>query len=134
VQVVLNVLIVDDDPNHGRSLAIGLRLEGFDVTTTCDGDAALALFDAGVFDAAIVDLMLPGANGIELARQMRNRQPNTRVVLTSAYHLSEQQLRRADCGVVGFIPKPCAIDELAEFLRAKIANAPESRRRAANDH
>ena len=129
---MLRVLVVDDDPNQGRSLAIGLRLEGFEVTTAAEARSALTLFDAGSFDAAIVDLMLPGVNGIELARQMRRRQPCTRVVLTSAYHLSEQQLRRTDCGVVGFIPKPFAIVELAVFLRAKIASAPDSVRKVAS--
>ncbi len=113
-------------------MAIGLRLEGFQVTVICDGEAALALIDAGDFDAAIVDLMLPGVNGIELARQMRHRRPNTRVLLTSAYHLSENQIRRADCGVIGFIPKPFVLDELADFLRSKIAGAPESVRRVVN--
>ena len=122
------ILIVEDDLNQGRALAIGLQLEGFEVTTTCDAEAALALFDEETFEAAIVDLMLPGVNGIEVARQMRRRQPATRVVLTSAYHLNEQQLRRADCGVIGFLPKPYALGELATFLRAKIASAPESMR------
>jgi DNA-binding response OmpR family regulator len=132
VTSVLHVLIVDDDPNQSRSLAIGLRLEGFQVTAICDGAAALALVDASDFDAAIVDLMLPGVNGIELARQMRNRRPSTRVLLTSAYHLTENQIRRADCGVIGFIPKPFALGELAEFLRTKISGPPESVRKAAN--
>jgi hypothetical protein len=43
------------------------------------------------------------------------------VILTSAYHLSESQLTRADCGVVGFVPKPYVLSELAEFLRKKLA-------------
>jgi hypothetical protein len=42
------------------------------------------------------------------------------VVLTSAYHLSERQLSRADCGVIGFVPKPYVLPELAEFLRGKM--------------
>lgn len=126
------VLIVDDDANQGRSLAIGLRLEGFEVTITPTAEAALDLCERMVFDAAIVDLMLPGVNGIELARQMRSRQPETRVLLTSAYHLSEAQLRRIDCGIVGFIPKPFALDELAEFLRSKIVAPPSSRKKAVN--
>ncbi|MEO8877049.1 MAG: response regulator [Polyangiaceae bacterium] len=125
------VLVVEDDANQSRALAIGLRLEGFEVTTMCDAEAALALFETTTFDAAIVDLMLPGVNGIELARQMRRLDPATRVVLTSAYHLNEQQLRRADCGVIGFLPKPYALGELAEFLRVKIATAPESMRNVA---
>ena len=109
-------------------------MEGFTVTTTLDADSALSEINGSEFDIAIVDLMLPGVNGIELARQLRNRQPSTRVLLTSAYHLSEAQLRKLDCGVIGFLPKPFAIEELAEFLRAKTdapASSPGSARKKA---
>ena len=72
------------------------------------------------FDVAVVDLMLPGTNGIQLARLIRERHPRTRIVLTSAYHLSERQLHRVDCGAVGFVPKPFDLTELARFLRSKL--------------
>jgi DNA-binding NarL/FixJ family response regulator len=54
---------------------------------------------------------------------IRERFPQTRVVLTSAYHLSERQLVRADCGAVGFVPKPFDLTELARFLRDKLGAA-----------
>ena len=119
------VLVVDDEPNHVRVLSIGLKIEGFDVTVANDAAAALAVLDAIPADIAIVDLMMPGTNGIELARMVRERHPATRIVLTSAYHLSERQLLRADCGAVGFVPKPYDLSELARFIRAKLA-APRS--------
>ncbi len=112
--------MVDDEANHARVMAIGLRIEGFEVETATDADAALSLLAGADFDAAIVDLMMPGTNGIQLARVLRDRHPCTRVVLTSAYHLSERQLVRADCGAVGFVPKPFDLSELARFLRAKL--------------
>jgi DNA-binding response OmpR family regulator len=115
------VLVVDDEANHARVMAIGLRIEGFEVETAADAADALERLDAGGFDVAIVDLMMPGTNGIQLARLMRERHPRTRVVLTSAYHLSERQLVRADCGAVGFVPKPFDLTELARFLRGKLA-------------
>jgi DNA-binding response OmpR family regulator len=119
-RAVAKVLVVDDEANHARVMAIGLRIEGFEVETATDADAALSLLAAAAFDAAIVDLMMPGTNGIQLARVLRDRHPCTRVVLTSAYHLSERQLVRADCGAVGFVPKPFDLSELARFLRAKL--------------
>ncbi len=128
--LVKRVLIVDDDTNLGKTLAIGLELEGFVVTVALNAEAALAVIADTDFDVAIVDLMLPGVNGIELARQLRRRRPETRVLLSSAYHLSEAQLRRVDCGIIGFIPKPFALDELADFLRAK--TSPESVRKKAS--
>ena len=114
------VLVVDDEANHARVLAIGLRIEGFDVSTAGDASSALAVLDGQIADIAIVDLMMPGTNGIQLARQLRERFPSVRVVLTSAYHLSERQILRADCGAVGFVPKPYDLSELARFLRGKL--------------
>jgi len=115
------ILVVDDAANQARVTAIGLRVEGFDVETAADADGALGMLDSQSFDLAVVDLMMPGTNGIQLARLVRERHPATRVVLTSAYHLSERQLVRADCGAVGFVPKPFDLTDLAHFLRSKLA-------------
>lgn len=125
------VLVVDDEANHARVMSIGLRIEGFDVETAQDAEGAMQQLGAGEFDVAIVDLMMPGTNGIQLARMVRERFPQTRVVLTSAYHLSERQLVRADCGAVGFVPKPFDLSELARFLRTKMGDGPFAIRGAA---
>jgi DNA-binding response OmpR family regulator len=118
---VPRVLVVDEQANQARIMAIGLRIEGFEAETESSSEGALERLAAEAFDVAIVDLMLPATNGIELARLVRERHPATRVVLMSAYHLSERQLARADCGAIGFVPKPLDLTELAAFLRAKMA-------------
>lgn len=115
------VLVVDEQASQARVMAIGLRIEGFDVETAATSAEALDRLAAVPFELAIVDLMLPGTNGIQLARIVRERHAGTRVVLMSAYHLSERQLARADCGAVGFVPKPLDLGELAQFLRTKVA-------------
>jgi DNA-binding response OmpR family regulator len=120
VAVAPHILIVDDEENHRRSLAIGLRLEGFVVSEASDGESALDWLENHAPDLAIVDLMMPGINGLDLARRMRMRHPGVRVVLTSAYHLSERQVERAGVGAIAFVPKPYSMDELAGFLRAKL--------------
>jgi len=117
---VPRVLVVDDEANHARVMAIGLRIEGFDVETATNAEGALHRLGSQDFDLAVVDLMMPGTNGIQLARLLRERFPRTRVVLTSAYHLSERQLLRADCGAVAFVPKPFDVTDLARFLRGKL--------------
>jgi DNA-binding response OmpR family regulator len=114
------LLLVEDDSDHARVTAVGLGVEGFDVEVAHSADAALKLMAANSFDVAVVDLMLPGTNGIQLARMIRERHSDTRIVLTSAYHLSERQLHRVDCGAVGFVPKPFDLTELARFLRSKL--------------
>jgi DNA-binding response OmpR family regulator len=117
------ILIVDDEENQRKSLAIGLRLEGYRVHDAADGEAALDLLGREAIDLAIIDLMMPGINGLDLARRMRFRHPEVRVVLTSAYHLSERQLQRAEIRVLGFVPKPFDMEDLVGFLRAKLSAA-----------
>jgi DNA-binding response OmpR family regulator len=115
------LLIVDGEASHARVTAIGLRIEGFEVEVASNAEGAMRALADHDFDAAVVDLMLPGTNGIQLARLVREGHPRTRIVLTSAYHLSERQLVRVDCGAVGFVPKPFDLTELARFLRGKLA-------------
>jgi DNA-binding response OmpR family regulator len=128
-------LVVDDEGNLARVMAIGLRIEGFDVETASNADGAMRLLASQNFDLAVLDLMMPGTNGIQLARVLRESHPETRVVLMSAYHLGERQLLRADCGAVGFVPKPFDLSELARFLRSKLpcaeGGAPFATRGAA---
>ena len=114
------VMIVDDEENQRRALAIGLRLEGFDVVLAASGAEALRLLaEPPAVDVAMIDLMMPGLNGLEVARQIRRAFPSVRIVLSSAYHLSARQVERADCGAVGFVPKPYKILELCTFLHSK---------------
>lgn len=117
------VLVVDDEENHRRTLAIGLRLEGFEVLEAEDGERALEVLERERADVAIVDLMMPGLNGLELARKLRFRCASLKVLLTSAYHLTERQLERADVGAIGFVPKPYALADLVAFLRGKVEGA-----------
>ena len=114
------ILIVDDEMNHRKALAIGLRIEGFTVLEAEDGRDALDVLSTADVDMAIVDLMMPGINGLDLCRRMRFRHPSVPIVLTSAYHLSQRQLERAEIRVLGFLPKPFEMDELVAFLRQKL--------------
>ena len=119
------VLIVDDEENHRKSLAIGLRLEGFEVLEAANGEEGLEVLEReeALVDVVIVDLMMPGINGLDLARRLRFRAPQVKVLLTSAYHLSPRQLQRADVGAVGFVPKPYELRELVDFLRSKVGSS-----------
>lgn len=121
------VLIVDDEENQRRTLSIGLRLDGFDVLTAGSSVEALRqLAEPAQIDLCMIDLMMPGLNGLDLARQIRRLYPDVRVVLCSAYHLSSRQVERADCGAIGFIPKPFRLPEVCSFIRSKTASPAPS--------
>src|SRR5262249_1370577 len=113
-------LVVDDESSIRFSLALGLELEGFDVVCVGGAEEALELMRHDRFDLALVDLMMPGIHGLDLARRLRLLCPSVQLVLTTPYYLSERQIPLADCGAVGFLPKPYGLDRLVQFLRNKL--------------
>ena len=119
VNAVPKVLVIDDEETKRAQLSSALTVAGFETHGASSADAPHAVAH-GDFDVAIIDLMLHGTNGFDLARRMRSANPGVRVVLTSAYHFTEVQLARVDCGAVGFVPQPFAIEELTSFLWSKL--------------
>ena len=114
------VLVVDDEETKRTELTCALSLAGFETQGLSSSEAQNQTASEG-YDLAIIDLMLHGTNGFELARVLRECNPRVRIVLTSAYHFTEVQLARIDCGAVGFVPQPFALDELTAFLWSKLA-------------
>jgi len=76
--------------------------------------------------------MLSDMNGLKLARNLRYSFPNVKTILMSDYLLSPVQLAKADTGVVGFVPKPCRLEELARFIHIKLM--PKSSREDHFEH
>jgi DNA-binding response OmpR family regulator len=127
---VQNILLVDTPDGDASLLASALRVEGFHVVLAGSAGEAREALAREPMVLAVVDLMLRtdgGPNGLELARELKTAHPLMRVILTSAYYLSERQLERADCGVSGFIPKPFDIVEVVSFIRGKVSGPPSSR-------
>ncbi len=116
---MVQVLVVDDAEDKRTELSSALALRGFDVDSVSSADAPERVRDSQP-PIAIVDLMLHGTTGFELARRLRDDAPGTRVILTSEYHFSQAQLEKADCGAIAFVPRPFAVEELSEFLRTKL--------------
>ncbi len=125
------ILLVDAPGGDSAVLASALRVEGFHVVHAANASAARDVVAGGDVAVALIDLMMRGEgapNGLELARELKGVQPAMRVLLTSAYHLSERQLERVDCGVSGFVPKPYDVGEVVSFIRQKASGPPSSRR------
>lgn len=123
-----SILLVDTPEGDATLLASALRVEGYEVQIATSAAEARTALSKTAVALTVVDLMLRGTHGLELARELKSTHPTMRVLLTSAYHLSERQLERADCGVSGFIPKPYDLAEVVEFIRNKLSGPPSSRR------
>ncbi len=95
---------------------MGLRSEGFFVYQANSAKEAIRIIDVQPVDVAIVDIMMPGINGLELGRLLRDSYPDIKVILVSAYHISGRQVALTGTGAVAFLPKPYRIERLVTFL------------------
>ncbi|MFO0749409.1 MAG: sigma-54 dependent transcriptional regulator [Myxococcota bacterium] len=111
-----HILIVDDDAAVGTVLGALCRQKGFAARAVPSGAAALQALEAEPFDAAIVDLRMPGMSGLELLVQMSARWPETAVVMLTAHGSVEDAVRAMKLGAVEFMSKPFDRDELLFVL------------------
>jgi two-component system, OmpR family, KDP operon response regulator KdpE len=111
------VLIVEDDPQLLRALAINLRARHYDVDTAPDGATALAAANRRPPDLVILDLGLPDMDGIQVIRGLRGWCPATIIVL-SARETQTDKVSALDSGADDYMTKPFGMDELLARIRA----------------
>lgn len=116
------VLLVDDDPVITRLLEVNFRLEGFKVGVASRGDVALERARAVPPDAIVLDVMLPGLGGFEVARQMRTIESlaDVPVVFLTARPPEDQVTQARDLGEVDFVAKPFEPAELVDLVRRRV--------------
>ena len=123
------ILIVEDDRRIRDMLRRGLIFEGYEVSTADDGEEALRLARESMPDAIILDLMLPGVDGLEVCRRMR-ADSNVPIVMLTARDTVADRVTGLDAGADDYIVKPFAFDELLARLRALFRR---NRQEAQND-
>jgi two-component system response regulator MtrA len=113
------VLVVDDDPALAEMLGIVLRTEGFEPSFVADGDHALAAFRSTKPDLVLLDLMLPGIDGIDVCRQIRS-ESGTPIVMLTARGDTVDIVLGLECGADDYIVKPFKPKELVARMRARL--------------
>lgn len=116
----MRILLVEDDRLLGDGLAAGLQTFGYAVEWLCDGTAALAALADSEFAAAVVDLGLPGVDGLTVLRTMRARGDATPVLILTARDTVADKIDGLDAGADDYLIKPFDLDELAARLRALV--------------
>lgn len=109
------ILIVDDDAEIATMLSRALLRRGFVIESLGDPAQALARAEAVGFDAALVDLVMPGQDGMALAEQLRERLPDLRLALLTGY-IHSPLLKAAERRGIAVFIKPVVIHEIVEFL------------------
>lgn len=123
------VLVVDDDPVVGRSFDRVLDGKGYAVITARDGEEALAKLNSESYDVVFTDIRMPGMSGLEVAEQIKARQPWLPVVIVTGYGTEENEARAEAAGVAGFLRKPLSpemIESSAEKALAEKRAEPEA--------
>ena len=116
----MQILVIEDEPRILAFLARGLEAEGFGVDAAENGPAGLKRALTSSYDAVILDLLLPGLDGLSVLRQLQLRLPDVPVVIVSARSDLATKLRSFGLGANDYIPKPFALDELIARLRVQL--------------
>ena len=112
-----SVLIVDDEALTVRTLGRALGDEGFEVLLAMSGEESLQILSDEHPDFALLDVVLPGIDGIEVLRQAKTASPSTIVLMMSAYHMVDRAVEAMKLGAYDYLIKPFHISEMVSTLR-----------------
>jgi len=110
------ILIVDDEENMRRTLSDILRMEGYDTMVAATGDEAVELCSQGDFDVVLMDVRMPGINGVDAFREIRRNKEGVRVILMTAFGLDDLKRAALDEGAVAFLPKPLDLEKTIDLI------------------
>lgn len=115
----MRLLVVEDETRIRSFLARALTVEGFKVDEVADGERGLEAALAHDYELVILDLMLPGRDGLDLLAELHERRPDLGVLVLSARSELPTKLRSFELGAVDFMAKPFSLDELFARIRVQ---------------
>src|SRR3954469_19452822 len=114
----MRILVVDDESAVRNALRRAFTLAGYDVALAEDGERALGLLMQSPPDAIVLDVLMPGTNGIEVCRRMRAAGDRTPVLMLTARETVADRVAGLDAGAADYLVKPFDLDELLARVRA----------------
>lgn len=113
----MHILVIEDEKKVAEALRKGLEAEHYEVTVAHTGEEGFFQLNAGVFDLVLLDLMLPGRDGIEILTTIRKRGIETPVLILTARDAVEDRVLGLDSGADDYLAKPFAFPELLARIR-----------------
>jgi heavy metal response regulator len=123
----MRVLVVEDEKKTASFVRKALQAEGFAVDVCHNGDEALSAASATPFDAIVLDIMLPGRDGLAVLRTLRERKQTTPVLLLSARGQVNERVEGLNAGADDYLPKPFELTELVARVRAMSRRGAETK-------
>lgn len=114
----MHILVIEDEEQLCRSIAEGLRMDGYETDTCLDGDEGLELCTTENYDLILLDLNLPGIDGLDILRQFRETNSSTPVLILSARGQIEDKVEGLDLGANDYLTKPFHFEELEARIRS----------------
>lgn len=128
MNATFDVLVVDDEPVVRGAVRLVLEPEGFRVADAADAGSALAHPALAHCRLVLCDMMLPGADGVEVVREMRRRRGELPIVLITGYATAEHAARAIAAGASGFLAKPFDDVELLDLVRQMLSPTDVARK------
>jgi len=116
----MRILLIEDDNLIGDATKVGLTDDGYSVDWIKNGNEADFALKSSEFDGVVLDLGLPGMDGIDVLKSMRKRKDKTPVIILTARDLINERVKGLDTGADDYLVKPFDLDELSARLRALI--------------
>jgi two-component system response regulator MprA len=120
-----HIVVVDDEPAVRRALERALRLDSYEVEMAADGREALDSLAERPADAVILDVMMPGVDGLEVCRRLRAAGDRTPILMLTARDAIDDRVQGLDVGADDYLVKPFALRELQARLRALLRRASD---------
>jgi len=111
------ILLVDDEAEFLEALSERMRARGMDVATSTSAREALETVDKGAFDAVVLDLMMPGMDGLEALRILKQKDPKLQVILLTGHATVEKGVEAIKRGAMDLLEKPADIDTLTQKIK-----------------
>jgi len=118
----MRILIVEDDAKIAGFIKKGLEEESYSVDVTDHGDEAIYLAQVNVYDVILLDIMIPGSDGLEVCKILREKNISTPILMLSARDRVEDKIEGLDSGADDYLTKPFAFEELLARIRAQLRN------------
>jgi DNA-binding NtrC family response regulator len=112
----VKIMVVDDEEGVRESFKMILKIKDYDVQTFENGEAAVDSLKKDVFDLAFVDYKLPGMDGIEVLRKIKEIDPNVEVVIVTAYASESSHANAITLGALEYLRKPFLMEEIYELV------------------
>ncbi|MFL5911643.1 MAG: response regulator transcription factor [Gaiellaceae bacterium] len=116
----MRILLIEDETRIQSFVRRGLEAEGYGVVTADDGPVGLSLARSGEWDLVVLDLLLPGMNGLRVLQELHREQPQLPVVILSARGDLRTKLKGFELGATDYVSKPFALDELLARIRVQL--------------